>query len=146
MVTAPLLIAAAMIAKYAIRTMMPTTRPMYPMIRPAMARPRPCSPVFLIWLSAMWPVMMPTIEMKNDDTSETIASTLVFCVAGAEAYAGERQPPAMQGFNREESMVDGSEGGAGDKDHRKVQLRCKVDDIVGVGQGHEQATGAFDHH
>ena len=52
--------------------------------------PRPCSPVFLIWLSAMWPQMTPAIDPMNgrrtnaaiDEISETIASTLVFGPAG----------------------------------------------------------------
>ena len=58
------------------------------MMRPAIAIPRPCSPVFLIWLSEMCPQMMPAMKPMpekrpmRDATSEMIASVFVFAPTG----------------------------------------------------------------
>ena len=61
------------------------------MMVPARARPRPLSPVRLIWPSDMWPVMTAAIEPRSgmissptsDETSDTIASVFVLAAAYA---------------------------------------------------------------
>src|SRR5918993_4376291 len=84
------------------------------MMRPAIARPRPSSPVFLIWLSARWPQMMPTMKPTpetspmSEATSDTIASVLVFPAAGWPYAAGGWPYAAGSG-----ALYDGAAGGTG---------------------------------
>jgi hypothetical protein len=50
---------------------------MYPITRPAIARPRPSSPDFLICDSEMWPNTMASGANRNPHTSDTIANAFV---------------------------------------------------------------------
>ena len=56
-----------------------------PMTSPAMAKPRPPSPVRLIWLRAIWPRMTPSRLMKKDEIRAAMAKPLVRLAAGAGA-------------------------------------------------------------
>jgi hypothetical protein len=47
------------------------------MTSPAMASPRPSSPLFLICDKEMWPNRMPSGANRKAHTSDTIASALV---------------------------------------------------------------------
>ena len=69
---------------------MASTMPAYPTMRPAIAMPRPCSPVFLIWLSEMCPQITPAMEPMPqritmpamEAMSETMASVFVLAAGG----------------------------------------------------------------
>jgi hypothetical protein len=55
---------------------------MYPITNPAIASPRPSSPVFLICDSEMWPNTMPSGANNRAHTSDTTAIALVGCGCG----------------------------------------------------------------
>ena len=68
--------AMATTCRMMMRTVMPTATK--PIQMPARARPRPFSPVFLIWFRATKPRMIPRTLTKNDEIRAAIAMPLVF--------------------------------------------------------------------
>jgi hypothetical protein len=92
-----------------LKTAMSTTNVTAPTAMPAIASPRPPSLVRLIWLSAITPKTMPTIDPMPhrmpipEDTSDQIASRLV----EDDLY------PADEGGSKPCDEYDGGGGGGG---------------------------------